>query len=108
VTVEAHDPVEPAAVLEVMENPPRGAYRIKGAICVDVGRSRRGYVVQVVGRHHYVARTPQAPPISQLVGIGVDLDVDATQERLSAAVAPAGRSSLRGLQRLERACRLSE
>ncbi|HVN52144.1 MAG TPA: GTP-binding protein [Acidimicrobiales bacterium] len=108
VTVEVPGPVEPAAILELLENPPRGAYRIKGTICVDVGRSRRGYVVQVVGRHPFVARTPQAPPVSQVVGIGVDLDVDATRKRLATAVAPAGRSSVRGLQRLEQARRLSE
>lgn len=107
VTVEVPGPIEPATVVELLENPPGDAYRIKGTICVDAGRSRRGYVVQVVGRHAHVERTAAAPATSRLVAIGVRLDAEHVRERLRQTLTPAGRSSLRGLQRLERRRRLS-
>lgn len=107
-TVESRGPIEPAAIVHLVENRPPGAYRIKGSFSVDTGRTRRGYVVQTVGRHAHVTRMPEAPTTSRLVAIGTELDVGLARERLAAALEPSGRSSLRGLQHLERLRRLSE
>lgn len=108
VSVESAGPVDPEALVDLLEEPPDRVYRIKGAISVDAGRSRRGYAVHRVGRHVHVLRTREVPAASQLVAIGVELDLQPTRERLRRALAPSGRSSLRSLQRLERARRLSE
>lgn len=108
VVVDSSGPVDPSALVDLLEHPPPSAYRIKGTVAVDTGRRRRGYVAHVVGRHAHVARDRHDPPTSRLVAIGVDLDPDAVRTRLAQALAPAGRASVRGLQRLERVCRLSE
>jgi G3E family GTPase len=54
VTVTASGPVSPGRLVDLLEDPPPGAYRIKGRVVVDTGRSLRGYVVNVVGRSLHV------------------------------------------------------
>lgn len=102
VTAESPGPIDPAALLDLLEDPPGGAYRMKGTVGVDVGRSRRGYVVHVVGPRVHAQRLPAAPAVSRLVAIGVGLDTDAARERMNTALTPAGRADRRDLERLER------
>ena len=80
VTVTAAGPVGPGRLVDLLENPPPGAYRIKGRVVVDTGRSLRGYVVNVVGRSvHVTSRRLDDDGATggagELVAIGMHPDV---------------------------------
>lgn len=106
VSVSRPGPIEPGALLDLLEDPPAGAYRMKGTIAVRAGAGTRGYVVHVVGRSLFVASHP-APATSDLVAIGVDLDPEAVRPRLEAAMVPAEHADTAALRRLQRWRRLS-
>ncbi|WP_436699099.1 CobW family GTP-binding protein [Nocardioides sp. BYT-33-1] len=109
-TARTDGPVDPARVVDLLLDPPTGAYRIKGTVAVDTGRGRTGYVVHVVGSQVHVAALRPAPASSELVAIGVGLDAAAARARLEAALAPsAGQPGTErdGRQRLERLRRLT-
>lgn len=108
VSMESEGSVSPDALVDLLESPPAGAYRMKGTVSVDLGRSTRGYVVHVVGRLRYAARSREVPARNRMVAIGAELDTTAAEEGLARVLAPSGRAELRALQRLERICRLSE
>ncbi|MGQ0464519.1 MAG: CobW family GTP-binding protein [Sporichthyaceae bacterium] len=108
VTVASPGPVDPGLLVDLLENPPPGAYRMKGTIVVDAGRSLRGYLVNVVGRQANVRPRPVQGAASELVAIGMDLDVDRTQALLEAALHPVARPNTAGLRRLYRHRRLSD
>ena len=96
-------PVEPGRVVDLLESPPEGAYRIKGTLLVEGGGGRRrGYVVHVVGRQLHVAALGTAPTGSELVAIGMGLDPEAARARLEAALVPATAPDPEGRRRLER------
>lgn len=99
-------PIEPGALLDLLEDPPAGAYRMKGTVTVLAGTGRRGYVVHVVGRSLFVA-SHALTETSDLVAIGADLDPDVVRARLEAALVPAERPDTAGLRRLQRHRRLS-
>lgn len=108
VSVRSPGPVEPGALVDLLEDPPAGAYRLKGRFSIDTGRSRPGYVAHVVGRHVHVLGTSAPASHSELVAIGVGLDTAVVRRRMQRALAPAGRSSLAGYRRLQRLRRISE
>lgn len=97
-------PVSPSALVDLLEDPPHGAYRLKGRVGVRGTRGERGYVVHLVGRSIHVAPLAAPPaPHGELVAIGLDLDAEAAEERLRAvAAAPAERPDPEGLRRLRR------
>jgi G3E family GTPase len=127
VSVPASDAIEAGALVDLLENPPPGAYRLKGIVPVRTPRGVRRYVANVVGRHVHIADAPRLPgragpgevPVERmahhvarhpdgLVAIGTDLEERAADERLHAALRPAPdpvRAS--GLRRLDRHRRLS-
>lgn len=120
VTALAAGPVEPGALIDLLEDPPERVYRLKGRVAVDTGRALRGYVVNAVGRSIHVAAHEPAEPggpgrpdgpagtAGELVAVGMRLDVPAVRSRLAAALRPAGgRASAAGLRRLQRYRRLS-
>lgn len=107
VTVEGTAPLDPDRLVDLLESPPPGAYRMKGVVTVAGPRGPQGHVVHVVGRHAHVAPCP-APATSTLVAIGLELDADVVRPRLEAAIAPADRPSATGLRRLRRLRLLSE
>lgn len=109
-TARTNGPVDPARVVDLLLDPPTGAYRIKGTVAVDTGRGRTGYVVHVVASQVHVAALRPAPASSELVAIGVGLDAEGARARLEAALAPsAGQPGTErdGRQRLERLRRLT-
>ncbi|WP_454858539.1 CobW family GTP-binding protein [Promicromonospora soli] len=115
VTVAASAPVSPGRLVDLLEEPPPGAYRIKGRVVVDTGRSLRGYVVNVVGRSVHVASRRLDGSAGgatfgagELVAIGMHLDVAQVRERLEHALAPSTRPDARGFARLQRYRRLSD
>jgi G3E family GTPase len=108
VTVRSDGCVDPGAVLDVLEEPPAGAYRMKGTVAVRYRSSTRRYVVNVVGATIHVAPAPPDAPANSLVAIGMGLDADAARARLQQALAPvSGAAASDGIRRLQRYRRLS-
>ncbi|BEL04239.1 GTP-binding protein [Actinoplanes sichuanensis] len=102
-SVELAGPVSPSLLIDLLEDPPTGAYRLKGRVRVRGSRSEQGFLVNVVGTLIHVAPLPQPPPVGELVAIGMQLDQPAAQRRLDAvASAPAAAPDTAGLRRLRR------
>ena len=80
-------------LIDLLESPPAGVYRMKGI--VGVGKS--WYVVNVVGATVHVARTKRPPGPGHLVAIGMDLDVDLVGRQIRESVV---RDSCDGPRRL--------
>ena len=109
VSVRAGGPVCPSALVDLLESPPAGTYRLKGRVAVRGANGLRGYVVNVVGDLIHVVRLPAPPsPSGELVAIGRRLDESAARSRLERVLsAPATRAEAAGLRRLQRYGRLS-
>ncbi len=118
-SVELTNAVSPTALVDFLENPPAGAYRIKGRVRVRGPRSERGYIVHVVGRSVHVERVREAPDSGELVVIGVGLDAAETDSRFATIAGAANETTdgtgrlerhadRDGLDRLDRYCRLSQ
>ena len=108
VTVVAEGCVDPGAVIDLLEQPPAGVYRMKGTVAVRYRTTTRLYVVNVVGRSVHIALAPAHVSATCLVAIGMGLDTDAVAERLRSALAPLpGTAPAQGVRRLQRYRRLS-
>lgn len=103
VTVTTTGPVDPARLLQLLDDLPAGAYRIKGTVTVLHPGSPRGYLINVVGERVHLARTAQVAQ-NQLVAIGVDLDREMIRARLSGAL-QEGATDAEALRRLRRMVR---
>lgn len=102
-------PVSPTALIDLLEDPPAGAYRIKGRVRVRGARAEQGYAVNLVGRMIHVAPLPEMHDAGELVAIGMHLDPELGRERLrTVAASPAERPDAAGLRRLRRYRRLSD
>ncbi len=107
VTVRLHEPVEAGALVNLLENPPSDAYRIKGRVPVAGKRGTMGVLVNIVGAGVHVTRRRLPEGEGELVAIGVGMDTDAVRQRLEAGLAPAQcPSSPEGLKRLRDHLRL--
>ncbi|MEA5454646.1 GTP-binding protein [Sinomonas sp. JGH33] len=99
---------DPGRVVDVLEAPPAGAYRLKGRIAVRTGRGVAVYVVNVVGRSIHVARAARSgEPASELVAVGLHLDEDDARPSLERALEPSAGVGQVGLARLRRLARAS-
>lgn len=108
VTVRVEHPVSPLRIAELLEEPPPGAYRLKGRIAVATPQGLRQFVVHVVGRSTHAE--PQRLPApegalggelgGELVAIGLDLDADRVRHRLEQALLPATEPDAAGLRRM--------
>ncbi|UXA21067.1 GTP-binding protein [Mycobacterium sp. SMC-4] len=109
VTVVTDGCADPDAVIDLLEQPPAGVYRMKGTITVRYRSATRSYVVNVVGPSVHVAAA--AGPRSQgshLVAIGMHLDVEAVRSRLRDALAvTTAAAPATGIRRIQRYRRLS-
>ena len=106
-TVRSPGPVDPGLLIDLLEDPPPGAYRIKGRVALQSGRGMRGYVVNLVGRSIHIASAAAASGESELVAVGLHLDVSMARRHLEHALEPAGTARAAGYRRLQRYCRLS-
>ncbi|MFT3887159.1 MAG: GTP-binding protein [Arachnia sp.] len=101
--------VSPTALVALLEDPPPGAYRLKGRVAVRVPRGERGFVVNVVGRSLHVAPLEPPPATGELVAVGLELDREEADRRLRlVADAPVDRVDAPGLRALRRYRRLSD
>lgn len=107
VSVPLHAPVPADALVDLLEDPPSGAIRVKGIVDVEVGRSVRPYVVHVVGGTVHVEPLRHHTDVRALVAIGYELIPSAAEERLRVAVVSTAVSSTAGTRRLRRLVRLS-
>jgi len=110
VTVASEGDIDPLALVELLEDPPAGVYRLKGTVAIRQRSSTRLFVVNVVGSAVHVTRAPTrrspsslAETPNGLVAIGMHLDTDTVRARLSRALrsttAPPSPAAARRLQR---------
>ncbi|TGD85495.1 cobalamin biosynthesis protein CobW [Mycolicibacterium sp. CH28] len=107
VTVAGAGDVDPDHLLDLLEDPPAGVYRMKGCVSVRHRGGARPYVVNVVGPSVHIARgAASARPPACLVAIGMHLDTRAVRASMSAALQPADSSpSAAATRRWQRAVR---
>ncbi len=91
VTVPCGEASDPGAVLDLLENPPAAAYRLKGHVKLRTENGTQRYLVNMVGwQPHLQLATPGSDPADDaLVAVGVDLNEQAVGEVLRAALQPA-------------------
>jgi len=99
VTVVGDGAVDPGALVELLEQPPPGVYRVKGTVAIGP----RHYLVNVVGVSAHLTKAPSARA-SHLVAIGIGFDAEEVRARLEKALRPRSRTgatdALRRLGRL--------
>jgi G3E family GTPase len=107
VTETSDGPIGADALLDLLESPPAGVYRLKGVVTIPYRAADRRYVVNLVGKSIHVAPAPDSAAAgNHLVAIGMHLDVDAVGDQLRTALrterGPAAASGIRRLQRYRR------
>lgn len=108
VTVFTDGCVDPGAVVDLLEEPPTGVYRMKGTIAVRYRSSVRMYTVNVVGPSVHIAVAPPRAAANNLVAIGMELDTEAVRDQIRTALAAtSGAAPAQGVRRLQRYRRLS-
>ncbi|MEM6110443.1 GTP-binding protein [Mycobacterium sp. 050272] len=88
VTATSQGEIDPGALIDLLEDPPAGAYRIKGAVIMRYGKSTPTFAVNLVGTSIHIAKAPPGASPNCLVAIGVGLDTDAVRARLEIALRP--------------------
>lgn len=112
VTTTSSGCVDPGVLLDLLEQPPAGVYRMKGTVAVRYREKVRRYVVNVVGPSVHVATAPAGSAahtgLNTLVAIGTHLDRDDVSARLGEALHPVdGQPAAAGVRRLQRYRRTS-
>src|SRR5690606_29318448 len=106
VSVGADAPIDPGLLVDLLEEPPEGVYRLKGVVPVAAGSRTRRYAVNLVGRQSHVVPHTAGAGGEGLVAIGMHLDVPAVRRRLEEVLGPApehpGADGLRRLARYRR------
>ncbi|OBI98906.1 CobW family GTP-binding protein [Mycobacterium asiaticum] len=106
VTVTSSGCVDVDALIDLLERPPSGVFRLKGVVAVRQRTRVRNYVVHVVGSAVHIAKAPASAVPNCLVGIGMELDTESVRAELSAALGPGAGSTEAGQRRLQRHLRL--
>ncbi|OBJ90469.1 CobW family GTP-binding protein [Mycobacterium asiaticum] len=106
VTVTSSGCVDVDALIDLLERPPSGVFRLKGVVAVQQRTRVRNYVVNVVGSAVHIAKAPASAVPNCLVGIGMELDTESVRAELSAALGPGAGSTEAGQRRLQRHLRL--
>ena len=103
VTVTSDGCVDPGALLDLLEQPPAGVYRLKGTVAVRHRERVRRYVVNVVGTSVHIETAPHRAQANALVAIGTHFDIEDVRARMTAALrahdGPASAADHRRLQR---------
>lgn len=110
VTLDAPEPISASALVDLLERPPSGVYRLKGIVPVATARGAKWWAVNLTGRQIHVASHRASDRASNqpgLVAIGVGIDEQAVRAVLETAVQPSGAADAAGMRRLQRHARLS-
>ncbi|MCW2515785.1 MAG: cobalamin synthesis protein [Mycobacterium sp.] len=108
VTATSDGCLDPGLLLDLLEQPPAGVYRLKGTVAVRSRDRVRSYVVNVVGPSVHVATARTSTRTNCLVAIGTHFDADDVRARMDAALRPVeGTVSAVSMRRLQRYRRLS-
>jgi G3E family GTPase len=108
VTVIGSGCIDPGKLLDLLEDPPHGVYRLKGTIAVRYRSAVRTYVVNLVGPNIHIATAPTTATPNSLVAIGMELDTKRVRALLDDALAAGdGNAPAGALRRLQRYRRLS-
>ena len=108
VTVAGDGCIDPGVLIDLLEQPPKRVYRLKGAIAVRYRERVRTYVVNVVGTSIHITSAPLTVQANCLVAIGTDFDLEDVRVRVEAALHPYdGPVTAAGIRRLHRYRRLS-
>ena len=103
VTVVSAGEIDPGALIDLLEDPPPGVYRLKGAVVMRYGKAAPTFAVNLVGTAIHIANAPPGVSPNCLVAIGIGLDADAVRTRLDAALRQhAGPPTLADSHRLRR------
>ena len=95
--------IDPGALIDLLEDPPPGVYRLKGAVAMRYGAAAPTFAVNLVGTSIHIANAPQGASANCLVAIGMDLDTGAVRDRLDAALRPTAEpATLADVHRLRR------
>jgi G3E family GTPase len=108
VTVTSAGCIDPGKLLDLLENPPPGVYRLKGTVAVRYRAAARTYVVNLVGPSIHITTAPPTASPNCLVAIGMHLDTDGVRARLDDVLRPhRGPAPANAIRRLQRYRRLS-
>lgn len=108
VTVTSPGCIDPGKLLDLLEDPPRGVYRVKGTVAVRYRSAVRSYVVHLVGPSIHIAAASAASSQNNLVAIGMDLDTAHVRALLDEVLTPHdGNAAAGAIRRLQRYRRLS-
>jgi G3E family GTPase len=88
VTATSDGEVDPGALLDLLEDPPAGVYRMKGAVVMPCGTSSPTFAINLVGTAVDITDAPPGMSANCLVAIGIHLDTTAVRARLDAALRP--------------------
>lgn len=103
VTAASDGEVDPGALIDLLEDPPVGVYRLKGAVAVRYGAATHTYAINLVGGAIHIAIAPPGMFANCLVAIGMNLDTYEVHARLDASLRPfAGPATLADIHRLRR------
>jgi G3E family GTPase len=81
--------IDPGALLDLLEGPPHGVYRLKGAVVMRYGTAAPTFVVNLVGTAIHIAPAPPGTSANCLVAIGMHLDTEAVRARLDTVLRPS-------------------
>ncbi len=99
VTVVGDGAVDPGPLIDLLEQPPQGVYRIKGTVAIG----KRHYLFNVVGTSVHVKTAPAGAGASHLVAIGTHLDTEEVRARLEEVLRPCSEKvAAAGMRRLQR------
>lgn len=108
VTATSDGCVDPGTLIDLLESPPEGVYRMKGTVAIRYRDRARAYVVNVVGASVHIAPAPAKSRPNCLVAIGTHFDTGEVRARVEAALHPHdGPVPAAGIRRLQRYRRLS-
>ncbi len=103
VTATSDGEVDPGSLIDLLEDPPAGVYRLKGAVAMRYGRATPTFAINLVGTAIHIANAPPRASANCLVAIGMGLDTDAVRARLNAALRPyTDSATLANVHRLRR------
>jgi G3E family GTPase len=88
VTMTTDGEVDPGALIDLLEDPPAGVYRLKGVVKMRYGRGMPAFAVDLVGPTVHIAHAPPNATPNFLVAIGMHLDTDEVRKRLESALRP--------------------